>query len=1019
MRHATLAAIAFAITCALASPAAAAPQAYWLWADPAGGVAGGNAFLRQTIHVKPGLTKAILLGAVASGGKMEVIVNGKSMGVVQGQDKPTAIDLTNALRLGNNAIALKATGATGAGAAPGALNGVAIMLEMVRDDGQAKWLVTDESWLGSANEVKGWDAADFDASTWKPAVNLGKVGDPAAKVRPNPFEPAKITDAYGSWRLAVANGQATDPKTISAPPGFTVELIRSAQPGEDSWIALAFDPKGRLTIAKERKGLLRMTLLSGGAGAAMTAGKVESINDTLLECRGLVYAHGGLYVNANNSKALYKLRDTTPNDTIDFLDESKLLLRTEGSVGHGRNHLTLGPDGFIYIMHGNDVRLPANLAPKSPYKSFDADQLIANPWDAGLDSGGEQVPGGHVIKMDKDGAKFELIAAGFRNPMALAFNADGEMFTYDADMEWDVGTPWYRPTRINHIISGGEYGWRRSTAKWPAHYADSMGSVCDTGLGSPTAAKFGTASKFPQRYQQALFAADWAYGRILAVHLVPQGSTYTGGFEPFLTGRPLNVTDFTFGPDGAMYVITGGRQTQSGLYRVRYTGPVETPVELSEAEIDANFKAEAARFKRAELEAAHQRLAGDEAKAAVKNALASLGSDDRAMRFAARVALEHQDPALWLEAVVAQKQPAALIHGLIAVARVGELKNQAIIFRRLGELPFNDLTVEEQLAALRAYTLALVRMGKPGGETAAGLLARLEPLYPSKHRYVNHELCELLVFLGSDSVRDNTFALIDAATEPEDLIQYLYTIRNVKASWSREALSAYFRGLNKAAHMHPGRFYVTAVKQMRVEVGSALPNAVKQELADLIAEPPPPPTYQSAHKALFVRDWTMDDLVPTLEQAAAGRSFEKGRDAYFTAQCAACHRFASHVPGSELGPDLTAIASRFNRRDLLETIIHPSKVVDDKFKQTQLTLTDGSIVSGQLGPSDASTVMVFPTPMARDAVTVAKKDVASQKLSDVSLMPSGLLSVLTREQILDLLAYLESGGKPEHGAYGK
>ena len=47
-----------------------------------------------------------------------------------------------------------------------------------------------------------------------------------------------------------------------------------------------------------------------------------------------------------------------------------------------------------------------------------------------------------------------------RNPFDIAFNHDGELFTYDADMEWDIGEPWYRPTRINHVISGAEFGFR-------------------------------------------------------------------------------------------------------------------------------------------------------------------------------------------------------------------------------------------------------------------------------------------------------------------------------------------------------------------------------------------------------------------------------------------------------------------------------------------------------------------------------------------------------------------------------
>jgi hypothetical protein len=74
----------------------------------------------------------------------------------------------------------------------------------------------------------------------------------------------------------------------------------------------------------------------------------------------------------------------------------------------------------------------------------------------------------------------------------------------------------------------------------------------DIGKGSPTAVAFGTKSHFPPRYREALFALDWAYGRIVAVHLAPRGSSYHAAAETFLRGQPLNVTDIEFGADGAM-----------------------------------------------------------------------------------------------------------------------------------------------------------------------------------------------------------------------------------------------------------------------------------------------------------------------------------------------------------------------------------------------------------------------------------------------------------------------------------
>src|SRR5258708_4460400 len=124
---------------------------------------------------------------------------------------------------------------------------------------------------------------------------------------------------------------------------------------------------------------------------------------------------------------------------------------------------------------------------------------------------------GHVLRMDAEGKNVERLCGGLRNPLGIDFNRDGEMFTYDADMEWDVGLARYRATRVLHIVPGGEYGWRRELS-WPIGAEDNLPSVCDIGLGSPTGVTFGYKARFPGKYREAFFIADWAYGRIIAVH---------------------------------------------------------------------------------------------------------------------------------------------------------------------------------------------------------------------------------------------------------------------------------------------------------------------------------------------------------------------------------------------------------------------------------------------------------------------------------------------------------------------
>ena len=251
---------------------------------------------------------------------------------------------------------------------------------------------------------------------------------------------ASLEEDYNQWKQALNTNAATAAEHLTAWPGFAVELLRSAQPGEGSWVAMTFDPRGRIVIAREDRGLLRLTLPT----QAVPVFRLETINTNLLECRGLLFAYDALYANANNSKGLYRLRDTHGDDQF---DEVKLLRATPGGVGHGRNQLALGPDGMIYSVHGDDVGLPPEgVSTNSPLRHYAEDRLLPCEWDKHLFNSYARPPYGHLIRTDRDGRAWELVAGGLRNPFGLDFNAAGELFTFDADMEWDAGLPWYHPT---------------------------------------------------------------------------------------------------------------------------------------------------------------------------------------------------------------------------------------------------------------------------------------------------------------------------------------------------------------------------------------------------------------------------------------------------------------------------------------------------------------------------------------------------------------------------------------------
>jgi hypothetical protein len=176
------------------------------------------------------------------------------------------------------------------------------------------------------------------------------------------------------------------------------------------------------------------------------------INQELLECRGLLFAHGALYANANNSKAIYRLQDLDADGSLERVEK---LREYYGGVGHGRNDLVLGPDGWIWAIHGDSVDAPAAGTSRD----------ITSPLRDSRRGPVRQE--GYVVRISPDGSQSEVVCTGLRNPFGIDFNAAGDAFTYDADNEFDMGTPWYRPTRIWQLSAGLDFGWRVAQGQWP------------------------------------------------------------------------------------------------------------------------------------------------------------------------------------------------------------------------------------------------------------------------------------------------------------------------------------------------------------------------------------------------------------------------------------------------------------------------------------------------------------------------------------------------------------------------
>ncbi len=831
-------------------------------------------------------------------------------------------------------------------------------------------------------------------------------------------------------------GEATPAESLTVPPGFKVELLRSAQPGEGSWVAVTTDGQGRLIVSpQDKEPMLRFTI-----GADGRIAKMEPLDVPVTGAMGLLYAFDSLYVNGNGPQGyhLYRLRATKGDGRFDSVE---LLRKWKGGAGeHGAHGIVLGPDKKLYIVNGNFVDVPEDILPSSPHKNYRDDIVLPRMEDGRGFGAGRKPPGGYVVRLDADGKNAELFASGERNTYDIAFNADGELFGFDSDMEWDWGAPWYRPIRVCHIVSGGDNGFREGSAKWPEYYPDSLPPVVNVGIGSPTGVRFGTGAKFPPKYQSACFVMDWSYGRILAVHLAPRGASYQGTFENFVVGKPLNVTDLEIGKDGAMYFTIGGRKTQGGLYRVSFAGATGGQSAVASP-------GGPARALRHQLEAFH----GRQDPQAVDFAWPHLDSEDRFIRYAARLAIESQPVERWQQRALDETRKRASLTALLALARCGSPDLQDKLLESLDRFGPDDFAEDQKLEALRVCEVCFARMGGPSQNTARDVIKSLDDLFPSKSWPLNRELSQLLIALETPGIVKKTLDLRDAAATQEEQLHYMVALRNARTGWSIEDRQRYFSWFRSrpptqdGGPTYPGgaSYFISRntrhssetiqwfkdvgrdygdgasfndfLKNLRKAAVENLSDAERGELAALLVDPAAPATAKAKKEPKFVREWKVSDLAADLERAGRGRNFENGREAFAAAQCLACHRFGNEGGGT--GPDLTAVSSRFTRKDVWESIVDPSKVVSEQYQNITVTKKDGNDVTGRLVEETESKLVLVPNPLATDRVEMAKSAVQKRAPSKVSPMPEGLVNVLTKDDILDLLAYLESGGKREHAAF--
>lgn len=906
------------------SPPGTAPQ--WIWdasAEP-----DEELFFRKTFSLAAAPQQAKL--RCAADNHWRVWLNGERVQEGQAWERLLTTEVAAKLRQGENVLAVYASNEGGPA-------GLALRLDWQAGKQRGE-VVSDASWLLGADDPDGWEQVGFPAAGWVAAHALGAVGAPAL-----PW-----SRALGAEQFVAAPADqpqiATKAVQFTGMGSETAVLLLDVPREYGSWVAMCADDRGRLYASDQNSGLFMVR----PAARLGELSKIEPMPVVLAGCQGLCWHRGALYAVANGRESgLLRIVDS---DGDDRLDHAQWLARLDGGGEHGPHAVVVAPDGeHLLVLCGNHTRVPP-LAASRVASDWGEDRLLPKLEDPNGHAVGIAAPGGFVCSVDADGKNWELLCCGFRNAYDLAALPDGRIITYDADMEWDMGLPWYRPTRLLEVRPGVDYGWRSGANKWPLDYPDTGKAICELGPGSPTGVVC---------HQDHLLALDWTFGTI---HALPAFLD-----DPFvlLTGAPFPVVD-AVSLDDRLLVLTGGRGLPSQLFAFS----PKLPAALGGlTRVLPPLPEELTRL-----------VAQARAGAATTELLPALAAIDWASLSAAgRIA--------WLRA-----HALTLLRGkecsMAARAALGQ--------RLLAMFPTGDDRVDADLAELLAFL------------QVEGLPTRAVPLL-GPLRYGEPPAWASVIARNANY--GGAIASMLQHMPPTAQIAFAYSLACCKVGWSHALRSEFLTFLARARQRKGGASYDGYLKQIGTRFWANCPPEQQVGLTELAAAAVAElPRFASTPSRGPGRHWTVAEAQAELAPLGAP-DLAAGRNLFHATGCANCHYFAGE--GGSHGPDLSSLANKFSVADLLEAILLPSKVISDQYAGQVVTTHDGKALFGRASKhrqGSNETWHVVPATAQAEVVVLPAAQVRDVAPSPLSPMPERLVDGLSPAELHDLLGYLRSRG---------
>ena len=733
-------------------------------------------------------------------------------------------------------------------------------------------------------------------------------------------------------------------------------------------IGCTFDQLGRLLVVESHTHLPpddyqgpktdRIRVLSDTDGDGR-ADEFSTFYDGLAQTMSMAAHDDWVYVATR--REVFRIRDNDGDGRAEQR-ESLIALKTPGDYPHnGLGGLAFTNDGRMLFGLGENLG--------EPYTLVGSDGVELN-------GGGE---GGNVYSCQCDGSQLKQIATGFWNPFGICVDSQGRIFAVGNDPD---ARP---PCRLVHVVETGDYGYQFRFGRSGQHPLQAWNGELPGTL--PMVAGTGEAPSAVIPYHGQLWVTSWGDYRIERFHLEPSGASFTAKREIVVQGdNHFRPVDFAIAPDGAL-VFTDWVQRSYPVHRQGRVWKLSWWSDPPRTSLPAT-------------------TAGERQAAAASSRpdLAILDSTDPFLRAAAVQAIARE--RLYKRHVANPLPTGRQRLGMIEAARwnqvIDPLRSTIITSALADSDPEVQLyavrwVAEKKLTAFRPLLERLVATNRTSLSLFQATVAALEWLDSGDAK--NSTRADFLTrVLDQSSDYTPQFLVETLRSLPPDRL----TIENTKDLVDhpdRRVQRAAIRSL--VLSELEGRETLLSAVAADARRGRALRADARMGLSDKNSETRTAVDAPSTPKATDTEAWL--DLL-----AAEPGDPDRGWRVFFgrsDSRCANCHVYQGR--GADIGPDLTQVTKRLDRKRLVESILQPSREVAPRYVVTNLETTEGRLLSGlSLGAATDGETEAFIAANG-EHFTLKVADIEQRSLSELSVMPDGLEKALTVGEMRDLLALLQ------------